>query len=156
MKKMAASGIRIAQQPNFTYTLEGRYVETMDDWRVEHNNAIATPVKKFHLFEAFGSDNLPIDPRVGLYAAVTRKGMTGKVYGPEEAVSIQEAIRMYTANPPYLTWEEQQKGTLEAGKLADLIVLDSDPLTIPPEKLLTLNVDITVVGGRVVYQRHAQ
>jgi predicted amidohydrolase YtcJ len=155
MQKMAASGIRIAQQPNFTYTLEGRYVETMDDWRVEHNNSIATPVKKFGLFEAFGSDNLPIDPRVGLYAAVTRKGRTGKVYGPEEAVSIQEAIRMYTANPPYLTWEEKQKGTLEAGKLADLIVLDADPLTIPPEKLLTLNVDITVVGGKIVYQRHA-
>ena len=156
MKKMADSGIRIAQQPNFTYTLEGRYVETMDDWRVAHNNSIATPVKKFGLFMAFGSDNLPIDPRVGLYAAVTRKGLTGKVYGAEEAVSIQDAIRMYTANPPYLTWEENQKGTLEVGKLADLIVLDSDPLTIAPDKLLTMNVDITVVGGKVVYQRKAR
>ncbi|MEJ1966072.1 MAG: amidohydrolase [Gammaproteobacteria bacterium] len=156
MKKMADSGIRIAQQPNFTYTLEGRYAETMDDWRNEHNNPIATPAKKFGLFVAFGSDNLPIDPRVGLYAAVTRKGMSGKIVGAEEAVSIQDAIRMYTANPPYLTWEEKQKGTLQAGKLADLVVLDSDPLTLPPEKLLTMNVDITVVGGKIVYRRPAQ
>ncbi len=153
MEKMAKSGIRIAQQPNFTYTLEGRYAETMDDWRNAHNNPVATPVKKFGLFEAFGSDNLPIDPRVGLYAAVTRKGVSGKVVGPEEAVSIQDAIRLYTANPAYLTWEEQQKGTLEAGKLADLIVLDSDPLTIPPEKLLTLKFDLTIIGGKVVYER---
>jgi predicted amidohydrolase YtcJ len=153
MEKMARSGIRIAQQPNFTYTLEGRYVATMDDWRVEHNNSITTPVKKFHLFMAFGSDNLPIDPRVGLYAAVTRKGVSGKVYGPEEAVSIQEAIRMYTANGPYLTWEEKTKGTLEKGKLADMIVLDSDPLTIPPEQLLKMKVDLTIIGGKVVYER---
>jgi predicted amidohydrolase YtcJ len=153
MQLMAKSGIRIAQQPNFTYTLEGRYAETMDDWRNEHNNPITTPVKKFGLFEAFGSDNLPIDPRVGLYAAVTRKGLSGKVVGPEEAVSIQEAIRMYTANGPYLTWEEKIKGSLEPGKLADLIVLDADPLTIPPEQLRTMIVDLTIIGGKVVYER---
>lgn len=155
MKVMAADKIMIAQQPNFTYNLEDRYVQTLDDWRVKHTNSVATPAKKFGLFVALGSDNLPIGPMVGLYTAVTRKGMSGKVYGPEEAVSIQEALRMYTANGPYLTFEEKTKGTIEPGKLADMIVLDADPLTIPPERLLDVKVDLTMIGGKVVYDRSA-
>jgi len=66
-------------------------------------------------------------------------------------VSIQEAIRMYTYNPTVLTWDEKKKGTLEPGKFADFIVLDSDPLTIAPEKLLTMKVLQTFIGGKKVY-----
>ena len=54
---------------------------------------------------------------------------------------------MYTRNPAYLTWDEHKKGTLEAGKFADVIVLDRDPLTCPPEQLLQMQADLTVVGG---------
>ena len=153
MNTMAHDHIRIAQQPNFTYTLEDRYVATLDDWRLQHTNSVTTPWKRHGLFIAFGSDDLPIGPMVGLYTAVTRKGPSGKVYGAEEAVTIREALRMYTANGPYLTWEEKVKGTLEPGKLADMIVLDTDPLTNPPEALLKTNVDLTLIGGKVVYDR---
>jgi predicted amidohydrolase YtcJ len=153
MSTMAHDHIRISQQPNFTYTLEERYVATLDDWRLQHTNSVATPWKKHGLFVAFGSDDLPIGPMVGLYTAVTRKGQSGTVYGAEEAVTIQEALRMYTANGPYLTWEEKIKGTIEPGKLADMIVLDADPLTNPPEALLKTNVDLTIIGGKVVYDR---
>lgn len=153
MSTMSHDHIYIAQQPNFTYTLEARYVATLDDWRVQHTNSVATPWKKYNLFIAFGSDNLPIGPMVALYTAVTRKGQSGRVYGAEEAVNIQDALRMYTANGPYLTREEKTKGTLEAGKLADMIVLDTDPLTSPPEKLLSTKVELTIVGGKVVYER---
>ncbi len=151
--RKSAIRIYIAQQPNFTYTLEARYVATLDDWRAQHTNSVTTPWKKYNLFIAFGSDNLPIGPMVALYTAVTRKGQSGRVYGPEEAVSIQDALRMYTANGPYLTREEKTKGTLEAGKLADMIVLDSDPLTSPPEKLLSTKVELTILGGKLVYSR---
>ena len=150
---MARDHIAIAQQPNFTYTLEDRYVATLDDWRTQHTNSVSTPWKKHGLFVAFGSDNLPIGPMVGLYTAVTRKGRSGRVYGAEEAIPIQDAIRMYTANGPYLTFEEHLKGTLEPGKLADMIVLDTDPLTSPPEALLKTRVDLTILGGKVVYER---
>jgi predicted amidohydrolase YtcJ len=153
MNTMAHDHILIAQQPNFTYTLEGRYLATLDDWRVQHTNSVATPWKHHGLFVAFGSDNLPIGPMVGLYTAVTRKGQSGRVYGAEEAIGIRDALRMYTANGPYLTWEEKVKGTLEPGKLADMIVLDSDPLTSDPQKLLTTKVDLTILGGKVVYDR---
>jgi predicted amidohydrolase YtcJ len=62
---------------------------------------------------------------------------------------------MYTRNGAFLTREEKVKGTLEAGKLADMIVLPEDPLNISPDKLLSLKVDMTVVGGRILYDRSA-
>jgi predicted amidohydrolase YtcJ len=153
MKAMAENGIMIAQQPNFLYNLEGRYQSTLDDFRLAHNNSVATPIKKHGIFMAFSSDNLPIDPRVGLYAATTRKGPSGTVHGAEEAISREEAIRAYTANGAHLSWEEKEKGTLEAGKLADMCVIEQDPLKVADSELLTMNVDMTVVGGKVVYQR---
>jgi predicted amidohydrolase YtcJ len=143
----------IAQQPNFLYNLEGRYQSTLDDWRLAHNNSIATPARKFGIHMAFSSDNLPIDPRVGLYAATTRKGPSGTVHGAEEAVTREEALRMYTANGAHLSWEEKTKGTLEAGKLADMVVLEQDPLKVADSDLLTMKIDYTIVGGKVVYKR---
>ena len=98
---MEKDKILIAQQPNFTYNLEGRYTETLEGKRLATNNAITTPIKH-GIYMAFGSDNLPIGPMVGLYAAVTRKGESGKVFGPDEAVSIKDAITMYTRNGAFL------------------------------------------------------
>ena len=130
-------------------------METLEGQRLATNNSITTPIKH-GIYMAFGSDNLPIGPMVGLYAAVTRKGESGKVYGPGEAVSIKDAITMYTRNGAFLTREEKLKGTLEAGKLADMIVLPEDPLQISPDKMLGLKVDMTIVGGRILYDRHSK
>ena len=105
------------------------------------------------IFIAFSSDNLPIGPMVGLYAAISRKGPSGRVHGGGEAIPRELALRMYTANPAYLSWEENSKGSLEPGKFADMIVLDHDPLTVPAEQLLETKVDMTFVGGKLVYQR---
>ena len=68
----------------------------------------------------------------------------------EEAVSIQEAIRLYTYNPTFLSWDEHKKGSSKRVSF-HFIILDSDPLTIPPEQLLTLKVDKTFIGGKQVY-----
>ena len=76
MQKMAEYGIAITQQPNFTYTLEGRYVDYLDGDRVEHNNPLRTPMNH-GIHVAISSDILPIGPMVGIYAAVTRKGLSG-------------------------------------------------------------------------------
>jgi len=152
MQVMAKDKILIAQQPNFTYNLEGRYTETLEGKRLATNNALTTPIKH-GIFMAFGSDNLPIGPLVGLYAAVTRKGESGKVFGPEEAVSMKDALTMYTRNGAFLTREEKTKGSLEVGKLADMVVLPEDLLSISPEKLLTMKVDMTIVGGKVLHER---
>jgi predicted amidohydrolase YtcJ len=149
---MAEHGIAIAQQPNFTWTLEGRYVDNLDGDRLAHNNPVRVPMEH-GIFMALGSDILPIDPRVGLYAAVTRQGMSGEVYGPEERLSVQEAIRGYTANGAWLTFEENEKGTLEPGMLADLVVLSENILETDPERILEVGVDMTIVDGVVLYER---
>jgi predicted amidohydrolase YtcJ len=155
LQLMAKNRIYASAQPNFLYTLEQRYLDNVEGEALAHINPVATPHRRGVLV-AFGGDTLPTDPRVGLYAAVTRKGKSGHSIAPTEAVSIQDAIRMYTANPAYLTWDEEKKGTLEVGKFADMIVLDRDPLTCPPDELLKMQVDLTIVGGRILWSSPAQ
>jgi predicted amidohydrolase YtcJ len=155
MKTMAEDKIIAAAQPNFLWNLEGRYNDTLDEGRLVHNNPVKTPLK-MGVKVVFGSDNLPIGPMVGLYAATTRKGPTGRPYGlDEEGVTRQEAVRMYTAEGAYLSWEENTKGSIENGKLADMIVLDRDLMTVPDEDIMKTQVDLTILGGKVVYDRAA-
>jgi predicted amidohydrolase YtcJ len=150
MDKMAQHNILITQQPNFTYTLEGRYVANLDGWRLEHNNPIRSPMDH-GIFVALSSDILPIGPLVGIYAAVTRKGMSGRVFGAEEAISIEEAIKGYTINSAYINFDEDIKGSLEVGKLADMIVLSDDILTIDPEQIMDIEIEQTYIGGKLVF-----
>ena len=153
LRRMAEYNILVSQQPNFTYTLEGRYVRNLTDRRAAHNNPVRT-VTDHGIFMAFASDILPIGPLVGLYAAVTRKGMSGQAYAPEaEAISMPDAITAYTRNAAYLTWEEDSKGTIEPGKLADLVVLSEDLLAIDPERTMGVEIDFTIIDGSVVYER---
>ena len=151
METMAEHGIHITQQPNFTYTLEGRYVANLDGWRLEHNNPLRSPMDR-GVHVAISSDILPIGPLVGIYAAVTRKGMSGRVFGADEAISIEEAIAGYTIKGAYLGFEEDIKGSLEPGKLADMVVLSDDILTIDPEEIMDIEIEQTYVGGELVYQ----
>ena len=151
MELMAEHQIHITQQPNFTYTLEGRYAENLDGWRLQHNNPLRGPMDH-GITVAISSDILPIGPLVGIYAAVTRKGMTGTVYGLDEAITMEEAIRAYTALGAYLNFEEEIKGTLEAGKLADMVLLSEDLLTIDPERIMGVAVEKTWIGGELVHE----
>lgn len=151
MEKMAQHGIHITQQPNFTYTLEGRYVANLDGWRLEHNNPVRSPMDH-GIHVAISSDILPIGPLVGIYAAVTRKGMSGRVFGADEAITIEEAIQGYTIKGAYLGFEEDIKGSLEPGKLADMIVLSKDILTVDPEEIMGIEIEQTYVGGNLVFQ----
>lgn len=151
MQKMAEYGIAITQQPNFTYTLEGRYIDYLDGDRVEHNNPLRTPMNH-GIHVAISSDILPIGPMVGIYAAVTRKGMSGRVFAEEEALTVMEALQGYTLYGAYLSFEEGRKGSIEAGKLADMIVLDRDILTVDPAHIMDLQVEQTWLGGKLVYE----
>lgn len=154
MEKMAEYGIGITQQPNFTYTLEGRYVDYLDGDRVERNNPLRTPMNH-GIPLAISSDILPIGPMVGLYAAVTRKGMSGRVFAEDERLTMMEALQAYTLFGAYLSFEESEKGSIEPGKLADLIVLDQDLLEVDPERIMETNVLQTWLGGRLVYEHSA-
>lgn len=152
MDKMAVYGIAITQQPNFTYTLEGRYSAYLDGERLEHNNPLRTPMDH-GIHVAISSDILPIGPMVGVYAAVTRRGMSGEVYGGEEALKVMEALRGYTLNGAWLSFEEHRKGSIEPGKLADMIVLDQHILATDPNDIMEIKVEQTWLGGKLVYER---
>ena len=98
-----------------------------------------------------GSSDCPteiLNPILGIHAAVTRGGFVR-----EESLSVNEAIRAFTINAAYASFEEESKGSIEAGKLADFVVLSEDVTRIPPERIKDVRVEMTVVGGRIVYSR---
>ncbi len=107
---------------------------------------------------AFGSDwpVAPLDPVQGIYAAVTRATLDGKRPGgwvPEQKVSVTQALEAYTTGAAYSEFMEKEKGSVAPGKLADLVLLAADPFKVAPESLRDIRVDLTVAGGKVVYER---
>lgn len=107
---------------------------------------------------SFGTDWPVVDlnPMLGLYAAVTRRTDDGKNpngWLPEQKLTIEEAIKSYTINSAYAAFQENVKGSIEPGKLADMVVLSNDILTIDPVKIKDVKVDMTIFDGKIVYTR---
>ncbi len=94
-----------------------------------------------------------IAPLFNIACAVTRRTQRGNIYHPEEAVSVEDAFRMFTIWPARWTYEDHFKGTITPGKLADFAILSADPFTIEPEALFDVQVDATILGGEVVHSR---
>ncbi len=95
----------------------------------------------------------PINPFINIYVMVTRKDPNGHVYGASEAITREQALRLYTAAAARYTFEENSKGTIEPGKLADLAVLSADLMTVPEDQIKDIKADMTLVGGRVMFRR---
>ncbi|HLQ57935.1 MAG TPA: amidohydrolase [Gemmatimonadales bacterium] len=109
---------------------------------------------------AFGSDwtVAPLDPMLGVYAAVTRRTLDDRNPGgwvPEQKITVGEALRAYTSGDAWATFNEQKWGTLAPGRFADVVVLDRDPFSVPPESLGTVKPRYTIVGGKVVYRKRS-
>jgi predicted amidohydrolase YtcJ len=106
---------------------------------------------------AFGSDWPfgPLDPMLGLYAAVTRRDTLGyplEGWFPHERLTIEEAIEAYTLGSAYAEFMEKEKGSLEPGKLADIVIVDRNLLTIASEDIRKAKVVYTILNGKVVYE----
>jgi predicted amidohydrolase YtcJ len=93
------------------------------------------------------------NPWLGIYGLVTRKTSGGDVLFAGEGITPLEAIRAYTIDGAYAAWEENTKGSIEPGKLADLVIVDRDPLTISPDNLRDVETVMTVIDGKIVYER---
>jgi predicted amidohydrolase YtcJ len=107
---------------------------------------------------AFGTDWYvePIDPLEGLYAAVTRKdraGESGDGWFPDQKLSMEKAIELYTLGSAYAEFMENRKGSIKKGMLADMVIFNRDLMIIPPQDIMKAKVDYTIVGGRIVYKR---
>ncbi|HYB66161.1 MAG TPA: amidohydrolase family protein, partial [Steroidobacteraceae bacterium] len=106
---------------------------------------------------AFGTDwdVAPLDPLLGLYAAVTRATLDGRNpqgWIPEQKITLAEAVEAYTLGSAFAEFEENEKGSITPGKLADMVVLSGDIFAMPPEAIRNVKVETTMVGGRIVYR----
>jgi hypothetical protein len=153
--RFAPSGVIASMQP-YHAADDGRWAAT----RIRPAQLAGTyafrSLLDSHAHVQFGSDwtVAPLDPIVGIWSAVTRETLDGKNPGgwlPEQKISVVEALHAYTAENAYGVFAEQRRGTLAAGKLADLVVLDHDLRAIAPDSIRNTRVRFTVVGGKVVF-----
>jgi hypothetical protein len=93
------------------------------------------------------------DPLLRIQSMVTRRSAAGKVYGPEQKISVHAALAIWTRGNAYACFDEDLKGSIEAGKLADFVILSQDPTQVPPEKIKDIPAERTYVGGRLAWAR---
>jgi predicted amidohydrolase YtcJ len=154
LEQMARLGIVASPQPSFIYGFGDGWVHVWGEENLPHIMPLRTMLDLG--MPVMGSTDFPcvhVNPFLGLKSAILRQTRFGYQLDPREAISLREALRLQTSGAAYGGFEEHLKGTLELGKLADLIVISEDPFAVPPERLDAIQVDATVVGGKLVYER---
>ncbi|MED4750971.1 amidohydrolase [Brevibacillus choshinensis] len=153
IERMARIGVVPIPNPAFIYDYGHTYVKNIGK-RVGHMFPARDQIDNGII--AAGASDSPVtnfQPLIGIHAAVNRLSKTGQEVGINQRVSIMEAIRMFTWNGAYASFEEGVKGSIEIGKLADLIVIDGCILDTPKDKIKDLHVELTMIDGELVYQK---
>ncbi len=155
-QRLVAQGVIASMQPYHAID-DGRWAEKRIGPERIRNMYVFRSLLDQHAHLAFGSDwtVAPLDPLLGIYAAVTRRTLDDRHPGgwvPEEKITVEEALRAYTAGGAYGVFAEGTRGVLRPGYRADLVLLDQDLFGIPPEEIGAAHVRATVMGGRVVYE----
>ena len=154
MQRMVRSGIIAIPNIAIGYYVGDAILDCVGEKRLTKAFPFRTLLKNGVII-AGGSDSpgyWPVDPLRDIAACVSRRMRWGDVWIPEERISLQEAFAMHTTTAAYVGFEENDKGTLEVGKLADIAVCAEDPFAIQPEKIKDLKVEMTIVGGEVGYR----
>jgi predicted amidohydrolase YtcJ len=141
-------GLALAIQPPFNHFWpHTMYYPVLGEERAWKADPVRTLLQP-GLLVAGGSDSTvtPLGPLLGVHAAVNHSN-------PAERVSVQEALELYTINAARIAFEEEEKGSLEVGKLGDLAVLAADPFQVAPEEIKDIALEMTVLDGQIVYQR---
>jgi len=153
-RKLAALGIMVVTQPSFIYYSGERYLRTVPAEDLKHLYPIRTLLKSG--VKVAASSDCPIapaNPLIGIYAATSRMTETGEAVLSEEKVTPEEVLTMYGQNAARATFEEGMKGSISPGKLADLVVLTGDPTKLPIDELKTLQVEMTMINGEIVWEK---
>jgi predicted amidohydrolase YtcJ len=146
----------IAAMQGVHCTSDAPYVPArLGDKRAEAGAYVWQKLMKSGAIVANGTDAPveDVDPIAGFYASVSRRSKDGKVFYPDQRMSRDEALKSYTWNGAYAAFEEGSRGSLEPGKLADVVVLSKDIMRVPEEEIRAARVVYTIVGGRIQYQR---
>lgn len=157
LKRFASQNVVASMQP-FHIIDDGRWAwKRLDEKRLKGTYAFRTILDSGGVL-AFGSDSpvAPINPLWGVYGAVTRRTLDDKNPGgwiPEQKISVEEAVRAFTWGSAYAEFQENWKGTLEPGKLADFVILSHDIFTIDPVRIREVTVLKTVVDGKIVFEK---
>ncbi len=153
LERIKKLGLVIVTQPAFIYYSGERYLATVAPSQLPWLYRIKAPLDK-GIVVAGSSDApvVPANPLVGIYAAVTRQAESGQTLQPEERITTEQALSLYTINAAYSSFEEKTKGSIAPGKLADIVILSGDPTRIPPEKIKDIKVEMTMIGGEVVWE----
>jgi predicted amidohydrolase YtcJ len=152
--QVASLGIMVVTQPPFIYYNDERYLETVPDKQLKYLYPLKTLLN--HNINVAASSDCPIvppNPLLGMYAAISRMGEKNQIVGGQEEISTIDALGMYTKNAAQASFEETIKGTITPGKLADLVVLNGDPIQLPPNELKQLQVEMTIIGGEIVWEK---
>jgi predicted amidohydrolase YtcJ len=153
LKRLVRLKAIVVTQPPFLFYSGERYLATIPPAQLRWLYRIKSFLDG-GLIVAGSSDSpvVPAHPLVGIYAAVTRRAESGQELSPEERISVKQALAMYTTNAAYASFEEDIKGTITRGKLADMVVLGADPLKSPPEQIKDIRVEMTIIDGKVVWE----
>lgn len=153
IRRMKQFGVIPSYFPNHVYYWGDRHLSLfLGPERAQHIDPLGSSVEEGLMF-SLHSDNpvTPVNPLFSIHCAVNRTTRNGKILGPEERINPLEALKAYTLHAAYCSFEEHIKGSIEVGKLADFTVLSDNPLTVSPEKIKSINVEATVVGGQIMY-----
>jgi hypothetical protein len=159
MERAKKLGVRVDVQNNFMWD-KAATVERFLGKEVANR---ACPTRS--MIDHIGIENVgagtdcPVNtfnPFINMYVMVTRKDKNGMVYGPEQKITREEAIRLYTNGSAAYSFKEGIMGSIEPGKLADLVVISQDILTCPEESIKEIRPHLTVVGGKVVYEEKSR
>jgi predicted amidohydrolase YtcJ len=153
LERLKKLGSVIVTQPPFIYYSGERYLATVSESQLPWLYRIMSPLESGVVVA--GSSDAPVvslNPLIGIYAAVMRRATSGQVLLPEERITVNQALALYTANAAYASFEEDIKGSISPGKLADIVVLSNDPTRVPPEQINDIKVVMTIIGGEVVWE----
>jgi predicted amidohydrolase YtcJ len=153
LERLSRLGAMVVTQPPFVYYSGERYLATIPPARLKWLYRVKSFLDGGLIVG--GSSDCPVvadNPLVGIYAAVTRRAESGECLSPEEAISAEQALAMYTINAAHASFEEDIKGSIIPGKLADLVVLSDDPLKSPPEQIKDIRVEMTILDGKIAWE----
>lgn len=139
---------------NHAYFWGDVHVQNLGKKRADFLSPIATADKMGLKYTNHSDDTVtPVDPLFTVWSAVNRTSRSGKIIGANERATPYQALKAITTNAAYEYYEENSKGTLTKGKLADLVILDASPLTVSADKLKDIHVVTTIKEGKIIYQR---